>query len=71
MKIQIHSSINNMSTTGRQVLGDMQDTYTPLVDLLIRESIQNSTDAARSVLGDKVRWCYKLLLGGSVRWVSL
>ena len=52
MKIQIHSSINNMSTTGRQVLGDMQDTYTPLVDLLIRESIQNSTDAARAVVGD-------------------
>lgn len=49
MKIQIHSSINNMSTTGRQVLGDMQDSYTPLVDLLVRESIQNSTDASKPI----------------------
>jgi hypothetical protein len=49
MKIQIHSSISNMSTTGRQVLGDLQDSYTPLVDLLVRESIQNSTDAARPI----------------------
>lgn len=42
-----------MSTTGKQVLGDLQDISTPLVDLLIRESIQNSTDAAMPVaVGD-------------------
>ena len=49
MKIQIHSSINNMSTTGKQVLGDMQDFSTPLVDLMVRESIQNSTDASKPI----------------------
>lgn len=52
MKIQIHSSINNMSTTGRQVLGDMQDFSTPLIDLLVRESIQNSTDASKPLAND-------------------
>lgn len=49
-----------MSTTGRQVLGDMQDFSTPLVDLMVRESIQNSTDASRPIApgDDKVSVSY-------------
>lgn len=47
MNIQIHNGMTFMSTTGIKVLGDFEDKFTPLVDLLVRESIQNSTDAQK------------------------
>ena len=52
MNIQIHDGLVNMSNTGKNVLGNLQDNTTPVVDLLVRESIQNSTDAEKAYTPD-------------------
>lgn len=44
LKIKTHEK-SNMVFTGSKVLRTIADTYTPNIDLLIRESIQNSLDA--------------------------
>lgn len=44
MKIQIHER-KNMVFTGSKILKSIMDTSTPGIDILVRESIQNSIDA--------------------------
>ena len=52
-----------MSITGNVVLGILQNNSTPKLDLLVRESIQNSLDAASSNVNSvKVKYDYKDIL---------
>lgn len=44
LKIKIHDR-TNMSFTGSKVLKSIMDTTTPGIDILVRESVQNSMDA--------------------------
>ncbi|WP_276814701.1 hypothetical protein [Faecalibaculum rodentium] len=46
MDIQI-AQISNMSQSGSSLLRSIQNNSTPILDLLVRESIQNSLDAAK------------------------
>lgn len=46
MDIEI-AQIGNMSQSGSSLLKSIQNNSTPILDLLVRESIQNSLDAAR------------------------
>lgn len=46
MNIQI-AEVSNMSQHGSSLLRSIQNNSTPLLDLLVRESIQNSLDAAK------------------------
>ncbi len=46
MEIQI-AEIGNMSQSGSSLLKSIQNNSTPILDLLVRESIQNSLDAAK------------------------
>ena len=47
MDIEI-AEMERMAQTGSSLLRSMQNNHTPALDLLVRESIQNSLDAARS-----------------------
>ena len=46
MKIEL-AKIERMSQTGSSLLRLMQNNHMPILDLFIRESIQNSSDAAK------------------------
>ena len=55
-----HLGISPMSITGNVVLGILQNNSTPKLDLLVRESIQNSLDAAsNNVNSVTVKYDYK------------